>query len=174
MRLAPCAILRHRLAPSRGAKRKAQNLKHVKHVARKPVIPRFLAPSRRKLKAQGKAQNLKHVKHVARKAGILSFLAPLPPSGGSCYGQESTKYLCAFVPICHQSGSSFATICIQEIRRKGARAQRHSLPSMPWADLPRGIWAERQLVLFGLGQSVAFLLNAESHFRADQNAADKA
>ena len=37
-----CAL---RLAPSEGAKRKAQNPKHVKHVARKPVIPRFLAPS---------------------------------------------------------------------------------------------------------------------------------
>ncbi len=174
MRLAPCAILRHRLAPSRGARRKAQNLKHVKHVARKPVIPRFLAPSRRKLKAQGKAQNLKHVKHVARKAGIPSFLAPLPPEGGSCYGQESLKYLCAFVPIGHQSGCSFALICLQEIRRKGSEAGVHYLSSLPWADLPRGIWAERQLVLFGLGRQVALFLNAESHFRADQNAADKA
>ena len=86
-------------APSGGAKLKAQNLKHVKHVARKPMIPRFLAPSGAKLKAQ----NLKHVKHVARKAGIRSFLAPLPPEGGSCYGQESPKYLCSFVQICHQS-----------------------------------------------------------------------
>jgi hypothetical protein len=85
-------------APSGGAKLKAQNLKHVKHVARKPMIPRFLAPSGG---AKLKAQNLKHVKHVARKAGILSFFAPLPPSGGSCYGQESPKvplFLCPNMP----------------------------------------------------------------------------
>ena len=122
---------------------KRRDFEHVKHVQ---VWTGILCHPRERAQS-AKRKESQHVKHVQVWTGI-----PL--------------YLCLFVQICHQSRCSFALICIQEIRAKGSEAGVHYLSSMPWADLPRGSWAERQLVLFGLGRKVAFFLNAESRFRA--------